>query len=123
MHEDESVGLSLHGVGSILLLSMIPLLIMGAHCLDLLDKRMERSRYAARDDKVSAAIRGKHTRTGAAAVVVLLMMLCGTGSKIQAQQTIFNVPSTDVLERGKVYAELDASFKPDDSEALSRFSS
>jgi hypothetical protein len=48
---DESGGLSLHSVGSILLLSMIPLLVMGAHCLDLLDKRMERSRYASREGK------------------------------------------------------------------------
>src|SRR5262245_55972293 len=32
----------------------------------------------------------------------------------KAQQTIFNVPSTDVLDRGKVYAELDVSFKPTD---------
>jgi hypothetical protein len=120
---DENGGLSMHGVGSILLLSMLPLLIMGAHCLDLLDKRMERSRYASREGKVSATIHGKHARTGATAVVVLLMMLCGIGSKIRAQQTIFNVPSTDVLERGKVYAELDASFKSNDAEAMSRFSS
>ncbi len=40
-----------------------------------------------------------------------------------AQQTIFNVPTTDVLERGQVYAELDAAFKPNNSEALGRFSS
>jgi hypothetical protein len=40
-----------------------------------------------------------------------------------AQQTIFNVPSTDVLDRGKVYAELDVSFKPTDSAAVNRFSS
>ena len=35
------------------------------------------------------------------------------------QQTIFNVPTTDILDRGKVYAELDISFKLDDP----RFSS
>lgn len=35
---DESSGLSLHGVGSILLLSTIPLLILGACCLDLVEK-------------------------------------------------------------------------------------
>lgn len=61
--------------------------------------------------------------SGAAAAVILLMLLCGAGSKAHAQQTIFNVPTTDVLERGKVYAELDASLKPSDSEAVSRFSS
>ena len=41
----------------------------------------------------------------------------------RAQQTIFNVPTTDVLDKGKVYAELDASFRPNDSQALGHFSS
>ncbi len=40
-----------------------------------------------------------------------------------AQQTIFNVPSTDVLDRGKIYAQLDVPFKPNDSDSVSRFSS
>jgi hypothetical protein len=40
-----------------------------------------------------------------------------------AQQTIFNVPTTDVLDRGKVYIELDASFKTNTSPAVGRFSS
>ena len=119
----ETGWLSLHGVGSILLLSTIPLLILGAHCLDLLDRRAERSRQEEYEGKGSAAVTGGHARQGMAAAVILLMLLCGTGSKARAQQTIFNVPTTDVLERGKVYAELDASFKPNDSEAVSRFSS
>lgn len=41
----------------------------------------------------------------------------------QAQQTIFNVPTTDVLDKGKVYVELDAAFKFNDTDALSKFSS
>jgi hypothetical protein len=40
-----------------------------------------------------------------------------------AQQTIFNVPSADVLERGKVYVELDAAFKPVSQSAQAKFSS
>ena len=52
-----------------------------------------------------------------------LLFLCAAADAARAQQTIFNVPSTDVLERGKVYFELDASFKPNDSEAVRRFSS
>src|ERR1044072_922523 len=52
-----------------------------------------------------------------------LLFLCAAADAARAQQTIFNVPSTDVLERGKVYFELDASFKPNDSEALGHFSS
>lgn len=123
MRGDESSGLSIHGVGSILLLSIIPLLVIGAHCLDLLDKRMERGRRAAAEDEGAAAVRGRRARSGAAVAVILLTLLCGADSKPRAQQTIFNVPSTDVLERGKVYAELDASFRPNDSETVSRFSS
>lgn len=45
------------------------------------------------------------------------------GIQAQAQQTIFNVPTTDILDQGKVYVELDASFKPNDQDALGRFSS
>lgn len=41
----------------------------------------------------------------------------------KAQQTIFNVPTTDVMDKGKVYVELDASFKTNDQPALQKFSS
>ena len=40
-----------------------------------------------------------------------------------AQQTIFNVPSTDVLDKGKVYAELDVAFKLNNQCDVRRFSS
>lgn len=39
------------------------------------------------------------------------------------QQTIFNVPTADVLDRGKVYGEIDVSFKPNCQAALCKFSS
>jgi len=52
---------------------------------------------------------------------VLLMALLAI--KAGAQQTVFNVPSTDVLNKGKVYFELDVSAKPNDSTAVNRFSS
>ena len=42
---------------------------------------------------------------------------------VSAQQTIFNVPSTDILDKGKVYFELDATFKTNNQAAASRFSS
>lgn len=41
----------------------------------------------------------------------------------RAQQTVFNVPTTDVLDKGKVYFELDISAKPNDSTAVTKFSS
>lgn len=53
--------------------------------------------------------------------MVIALMLCW--GRAEAQQTIFNVPTTDVLDKGKVYFELDVSFKPNDSAAVNRFSS
>lgn len=53
----------------------------------------------------------------------LLVLLCGAFSEAVAQQTVFNVPTTDVLDPGKVYFELDISAKPEAAEALPRFSS
>ncbi len=50
-----------------------------------------------------------------------LILLCT--AKGHAQQTIFNVPTTDVLDKGKVYFELDVSFKPNNSRIVGRFSS
>jgi len=44
--------------------------------------------------------------------VVFLIFLYGVLSLVHGQQTIFNVPTTDVLDKGEVYAELDASLKP-----------
>ncbi|HEY9405520.1 MAG TPA: hypothetical protein VIQ24_22915 [Pyrinomonadaceae bacterium] len=44
--------------------------------------------------------------------VLVLLLLGSSCSTARAQQTIFNVPSTDVLDRGDVYGELDISFKP-----------
>jgi len=50
-------------------------------------------------------------------------VLFGSALIISAQQTIFNVPTTDVLDRGKAYVELDASFKANDQDELKKFSS
>ncbi len=45
------------------------------------------------------------------------------GTRAFAQQTIFNVPSSDVLDKGKAYVELDATFKFNGDEAVGKFSS
>jgi hypothetical protein len=55
--------------------------------------------------------------------IVFLILLYGGVCLVHGQQTIFNVPSTDVLDKGKVYAELDASLKPTDGALVPRFSS
>ncbi|MCI0663550.1 MAG: hypothetical protein L0220_21010, partial [Acidobacteria bacterium] len=45
----------------------------------------------------------------------------GVLTTAHAQQTIFNVPSTDVLPQGKVYFELDTTYKFTDAEAVPSF--
>lgn len=51
--------------------------------------------------------------------IILLILPC----RIFAQQTIFNVPTTDVLEKKQVYVELDVAFKPNNQPAQNKFSS
>jgi len=55
--------------------------------------------------------------------LVLWSIIFGATIFTCAQQTIFNVPTTDVLGRGKVYAELDAAFKLNDQAVQRTFSS
>ena len=55
-------------------------------------------------------------------IVTLSFLLVFTANNF-AQQTIFNVPSTDVLDKKQVYVELDAAFKTNNQPALSKFSS
>jgi hypothetical protein len=43
--------------------------------------------------------------------------------KTSAQQTVFNVPTADIMDKGKVYGEFDASFKTNNQAALRKFSS
>jgi hypothetical protein len=57
--------------------------------------------------------------------VAIFALLCGAIPAAYGQQTIFNVPTTDVLEKGKVYVELDVPFKTNDDpgNVVPRFSS
>jgi hypothetical protein len=55
-------------------------------------------------------------------LLIFLSALYMCSHPASAQQAIFNVPSTDVLDKGKVYLELDAAFKLNDQEAVRRFS-
>jgi len=58
----------------------------------------------------------------AVGMVLFVLVLAALAIKGHAQQTIFNVPTTDVLDKGKVYFELDVSAKPNDSDAVNKFS-
>ncbi len=53
----------------------------------------------------------------------LLIVITTSAVQTDAQQTVFNVPNTDVLNRGKVYFELDVTTKANDSPAVDKFSS
>ena len=90
----------LHTLGLVLLIIGLPIMMLGAHFLDLQEK--------------------KHK---SAMIVIGLAVLFGHAGAVCAQQTIFTVPTTDVLEKGKVYAELDASLKPTDGSEVATFSS
>ncbi len=111
---DESAGSWLHSVGNILLFSTIPLLILGACCLDLSEKGTEKSEPPIARDSKKATRLNTHPVLRVAIIAAFLVLLCGAHSGTQAQQTIFNVPTTDVLDPGKVYFELDISAKPND---------
>jgi len=102
---DDHIHPLLHTLGLVLLIIGIPILLLGAHFLDLQDKKLDDSR--------------KHV----VSVVSVLGILFISSASVHAQQTIFNVPSTDVLGKGKVYAELDASLKPTDGSDVAKFSS
>ena len=55
--------------------------------------------------------------------ITIFIFLALFSIPISAQQTVFNIPTADVMDKGKVYAELDASFKTNNQPALRRFSS
>lgn len=124
----------LHVLSIVFCALTIPLIALGAYCLDMLEAKTARlspSAPPSRDESTPASLNGrgarqdaKHrlNRTGALVVLALLLALPASG---YAQQTIFNVPSSDVLDKGKVYGELDASFKPNDDagNVVGRFSS
>lgn len=55
--------------------------------------------------------------------VTISLFLLSFSTAIFGQQTIFNVPSSDILDKGKVYLELDATFKVNSQNGLGRFSS
>ncbi len=61
-------------------------------------------------------------QTAVGAVFTLILIITTVGAA-HAQQTIFNVPSSDVLDKGKVYLELDASFRFNDTRSVNKFSS
>ena len=105
---DDHIHPFLHTLGLVLLILGIPILLLGAHFMDLQEKKLDESRKNS---------------TSVHVVGLVSVFLFIPAASVHAQQTIFNVPSTDVLNKGKVYAELDASLKPTDGSDVAKFSS
>lgn len=85
-------GLSAYGIGTVLLLSTIPLLVLGAHCLDLSDRRKARDQQHHQDGPPTVANGQRLTQVGFAGLAGFLLLLCGFSTTTQAQQTNFNEP-------------------------------
>jgi uncharacterized membrane protein YidH (DUF202 family) len=97
---DDRVHPILHTLGLVLLIVGIPIMMLGAHFMDVQEKKLDESRKNSKSVHVVGLVIG----------IVFI-----PSASVNAQQAIFNVPSTDVLDKGKVYAELDASLKPTDA--------
>lgn len=101
----------------------IPLLAFGAHCLDLLERKTARLSLIEKQQSKGLVFSSSGLRnteegnrralklTSGSVALAFLFVLPASGS---AQQTIFNMPSTDVLDKGKAYLELDISAKPNE---------
>jgi nucleotide-binding universal stress UspA family protein len=104
----------LHVVATTLLVVGIPLILFAGFCLDWAEAKPQ----GPQSDRTS----NKHGVLRLVPIVAVMVLLGGT-QQAEGQQTIFNVPTTDVLDKGKVYLELDASLKPIDGAVVPKFSS
>ena len=111
----------LRGFGTAFLILIIPLLILAGFYLDDMEQAANRRTL----DKPRQRERGTVIASLLSVVTLCLGLLLMAPVELRAQQTIFNVPTTDVLDKGKVYVELDVPFKPnnDPGNVVSRFSS
>jgi hypothetical protein len=111
----------LRGVGTAFLVLIIPLLILVGFYLD----DMEQGANGRTLGKPRERERGSVFVLLLSVTTLLLVLMLVAPVELRAQQTIFNVPTTDVLDRGKVYGELDVPFKTsnDPANLVPRFSS
>ena len=105
--------------GTGFLILTIPLLIFAGYCLDWMEQKSKNPSDATSHGGED----GNTSVTQIWATAIFLGLVLFAPLELRAQQTIFNVPTTDVLDRGKIYSEMDVSFKPTDSEIVGRFSS
>lgn len=120
----QSVNSHLHVASIVSCALTIPLLMLGALCLDLLQRKTPNLSAPAEtppDESTAATTvrrvarqNANHCLNRTGALAVALVFLLAPPATARAQQTVFNVPTTDVLPAGKVYFELDISAKPVD---------
>lgn len=111
----------LRGFGTAFLVLIIPLLILAGFYLDDMEQAANRKTF----EKPKERERGSVFVSLLPVVALCFGLLLVAPVELRAQQTIFNVPTPDVLDRGKVYGELDFTFKfsNDPANILRRFSS
>lgn len=108
----------LHVISIVLCALTLPLLILGASCLDLLEAKTKNTQLSPPASPLymesSPVLANKPVSQRRAGVLALLLFLLALPASGYAQQTVFNVPTTDVLDPGKIYFELDVSAKPNE---------
>jgi hypothetical protein len=100
------------GLGTALLIVTIPLLILAGYCMDWAERETKNSRLPGSEN----GERGSVSAHQALIVALFLTAVLIAPLELHAQQTVFNVPTTDVLGKGEVYLELDLRAKPNDSQ-------
>ena len=106
----------IQAAGTALLIVAIPLILFAGFCLDWAERKEESARESKQTQRGAAAL------VQVAIIAPLLGITLLAPAALHGQQTIFNVPSADVLDKGKVYVELDASLKSTDGARVPKFS-
>lgn len=113
-----SVNSFLHVLSIVLCAQTLPLSLMGASCLELLKAKTKNKQLSPPASQLylnsSTVTAIKPISQRRAGVLAVLLGITALPASSYAQQTVFNVPTTDVLDPGKVYFELDISAKPND---------
>jgi len=82
------------GLGTALLILTIPLLILAGYCMDWAEREPKKSRLPTSENDERGSVPVYQTLVFAIFLTVVLM----APLELHAQQTVFNVPTTDVLD-------------------------
>ncbi len=99
--------------GNVLVFSVIPLVALTGFFLDWAERPHDEGGGRFDEPEVKVRAHVVHLRDWRP-IAILAFIVCVAGATpARAHQTIFNVASTDALDRGKVYyGELDVTWKP-----------